>query len=145
MLACRLILINANFHLPLIFVAVVVWGRLAIRSQSSPQSGIQKYHFGDIMDLHIKLRDGFSDDTVSISVDNKQVYRKSGISTDLTISFADAVIVQVGETDVDLAVSVDGGQSACKRVRVDQTPFVEVWLLDGKMELRESKEETPML
>jgi len=97
------------------------------------------------MDLYIKLRDGFSHDTVSIRVGSKEVYRKSGISTDLSISFADAVTVQVVEEVVDLVVTVDGGQSAGKRIRVDKTPFVDVWLLDGKMELRESKEEMPML
>ena len=40
------------------------------------------------MRLSVKLRDGFSNDTVTIKVNEKEVYRKSGVGTDLTISFA---------------------------------------------------------
>lgn len=97
------------------------------------------------MRLFVKLRDGFSNDTVTIRVNGKEVYRKSEVSTDLTISFADAVEVPVEESIVNLEVAVEGGQVETKEVRVQETPFVDVWIIEGKMELRESKEEVPML
>ena len=97
------------------------------------------------MRLFVKLRDGFSNDTVTIKVNGKEVYRKSEVSTDLTISFADAVEVPVEQSVVQLEVAVEGGQTRTKEVRVRETPFVDVWIIDGKMELRESKEEVPLL
>ena len=97
------------------------------------------------MQLHVKLRDGFNNDTVSITVNEKEVYRKSGVTTDLTISFADAVEVLVEESVVKLGVAVEGGQREQKEIRVRETPFVDVWLIEGKMELRGSKDEVPML
>ena len=97
------------------------------------------------MYLHIKLRDGFSDDTVSIKLNGKEIYLKSGIQTDLSISFADAITVPVEESNNRLEVAIKGGQRAQKEICVQETPFVEVWLIAGKMELRESKDEIPML
>jgi hypothetical protein len=97
------------------------------------------------MVLHIKLRDGFSNDTVSIKLNGKEVYRKSGVTTNLTISFADAVEIPVEESVVKLEVAVEGGQRKKKEIQVRETPFVDVWVIEGKMELRESKEEVPML
>lgn len=99
----------------------------------------------NVMQLHVKLRDGFNNDTVSITVNEKEVYRKSGVTTDLTISFADAVEVFVEESVVKLEVAVEGGQSEQKEIRVRETPFVDVWSIEGKMELRGSKDEVPML
>jgi hypothetical protein len=97
------------------------------------------------MRLSVKLRDGFSNDTVTIKVNGKEVYRKSGVSTDLTISFADAMEVTVEQSRIKLEVTVEGGPMATKEVRVHETPFVDVWVIEGKMELRESKEEVPMV
>jgi hypothetical protein len=97
------------------------------------------------MPLFVKLRDGFNNNTVTVEVNEKEVYRKSGVSTDLTISFADAVEVPVEESIVKLKVRVEGGQTQTKEIRVQETPFVDVWILGGKMELLASKEEMPML
>jgi hypothetical protein len=97
------------------------------------------------MRLSIKLRDGFSNDIVTIRVNEKSVYHKSGVSTDLTISFADAVEVPVEKSSVKLEVAVEGGQTGTKQVQVRETPFVDVWIIEGKMELRESDTEMPML
>jgi len=97
------------------------------------------------MRLSVKLRDGFNDDTVSITVNGKEVYRKSGVNTDLTISFADAVAVPVKNSPVTLEVAVEGRQREQKEINVRATPFVEVWCTAGGMELRASKEEVPML
>jgi len=97
------------------------------------------------MTLHVKLRDGLSNDTVTITVNGKAVYRQSGVSTDLTISLADAVDVPVEDPVVKLEVAIEGAQKEEKEIHVQETPFVDVWVIEGQMELRESKDEVPML
>jgi len=97
------------------------------------------------MSLSIKLRDGFSDDTVTIKVNGEEVYRKSGVSTDLAISFADALEAPAEQSIVQLEVAVEGGPTQTKEVRVRETPFVDVWFVEGEIELRASKDEVPML
>ena len=97
------------------------------------------------MILNIKLRDGFNNDTVSIKLNGKQVYLKTGVTTDLTISFADAVKFPVEESTVLLKVSVEGGQNQEKEIRIKDTPFVDVWITEGQMDLKPSTEEVPML
>jgi hypothetical protein len=106
---------------------------------------LTQYDMRTIMRLFLKLRDGFSNDTVTIKVNGKEVYHKSGVSTDLTISFADAMEVTVEQSIIKLEVTVEGGPMATKEVRVQETPFVDVWVIEGKMELRESNEEVPMV
>jgi hypothetical protein len=97
------------------------------------------------MPLTIKLRDGFRKDTVTIRVDGKEVYHKPSVSTDLTISFADAVEVPVETSSVNLEVAVAGGPTVSQVIEVQNTPFVEVWMMNGRMELRTSREDVPMM
>jgi hypothetical protein len=97
------------------------------------------------MQLSVKLRDGFRNDRVSIRVAGVEVYRKSAVSTDLTISFADQVEVPVQLARVSLEVSVVGGPTGSVEVSPGDTPFVDVTIVDGVMSLRTSKTETPMM
>lgn len=95
--------------------------------------------------LTVKLRDGFKNDTVILRVNEKEVYRKSNVSTDLSISFADALEINLEEAIIKLEVAVSGGLSQSIQVKPTETPYIEVWIVDGKMELRPSKTEVPML
>lgn len=97
------------------------------------------------MPLVIKLRDGFRNNTVIIRVNGEEIYHKSAISTDLTISVADIIEISVEETLVNLEVTVLGGQTSTQEIQVQETPFVDVWIIEGRMELRASKEDVPML
>jgi hypothetical protein len=97
------------------------------------------------MTLHVALRDGFRNDTVTITVNGREVYRKTGVTTDLTISFADAVEIPVEGSSARLEVAVDGGPTASVEVRLAETPFVAVWLVEGAMRFQTSKERVPML
>ena len=97
------------------------------------------------MTLRIRLGDGFQNDTVSVRVDGKEVFQKSGVSTDWTISRADAVQVQAEAPRVQLEVAVQDGPSAVLDVDVAHTPFVEVRLVNDKLELLPMGEEPPML
>ena len=97
------------------------------------------------MILHVKLRDGFSNDSVTITVNGKNVYYKAGVTTDLTISFADAIDISVEESTVKLAVAIERGQKEEKELRVQETPFIDVRIINGKLELWESQDEFPMV
>lgn len=130
---------------------IILLAILAIGSSCVPDRPQAKfltpynYPASTTMHLFVKLRDGFSNNTVTVEVNEKEVYRKSGVTTNLTISFADAVEVPVEESIVKLKVGVEGGQTQTKEIRVQETPFVDVWIVGGEMELQASKEEMPML
>jgi len=97
------------------------------------------------MRLHVRLRDGFQNDTVTIRVNDQEVYRRSGLRTNLAISVADVVEIPVEEATVRLDVAVEGGPLATEEIRVGETPFVDVSVKDGAVELRASAEGIPML
>ncbi len=97
------------------------------------------------MHLFIKLRDGFNHDTVTIRVNDREVYHQSEVTTDLTISFADSLEVLVEDTVAKVEVVVEGGLTGTNEVLVQETPYLDVWIIEGKMELIASHEETPML
>ncbi|MBI5473919.1 MAG: hypothetical protein HY961_16395 [Ignavibacteriae bacterium] len=97
------------------------------------------------MQLSVKLRDGFSNDSVTIYVDGTEVYRKSGVTTDLSTSTADVFELTITDTIVKFEVSVAGGPPKAKYIRIRETPFVEVLMIGGDVEIRASREEIPML
>jgi hypothetical protein len=97
------------------------------------------------MHLSVKLRDGFKNDSVTIFVDGREVYRKTGVTTDLVTSFADGFELDITEAMMKFEVSVAGGPSIAKHISIIETPFVEVSTIDGKLEIRTSREEIPML
>jgi hypothetical protein len=126
-------------------------GRVASRSGAGPATAAAQDRAAtakttrSTMNVHIKLRDGFRDGDVTIRWNGKEVYRKAGVTTDLTISYADAVDVAAGEGPATLEVAVAGGASASATIDPAQTPFVDVWVDGGRMELRALAAEQPML
>lgn len=98
-----------------------------------------------IMTLNIRLGEGFQNNTVRVRVDGRQVFEKAGVSTDWTISRADAVQVQTGADSVQLEVDVEGGPRAAQSVAPARTPFVEVRFVNGELLLLPMGEEPPML
>ena len=97
------------------------------------------------MTLRVRLGEGFQNDTVSVRVDGKEVFNKSGVSTDWTISRADAVDVKTAATGVQLEVAIDGGPKVARTIDPEQTPFVEVRLVNDDLQLLPMGEEPPML
>jgi len=95
--------------------------------------------------LRIGLRDGFRDDMVRILVDGREVYQKPHVTTNLAISFADAVELHVDAATVEVEIEVNGRDRARKAVRAAETPYLDVWYIDGTLQLRESAREIPML
>ncbi|OIJ42735.1 hypothetical protein [Massilia timonae] len=98
-----------------------------------------------VMTLRVRLGEGFQNNTVSVRVDGKQVYQRSGVSTDWTISRADAVDVHTAADSVQLEVSVDGGPPVAQAIAPARTPFVEVRSVNGELQLHALEQEPPML
>lgn len=100
---------------------------------------------GAVMLLRVRLGDGFQNNTVSVRIAGKEVYRRAGVSTDWTISRADAIDVPVAAPSVRLEVSVENGPQVVQDIRPAQTPFVEVRLVGGALQLFPLETEPPML
>lgn len=97
------------------------------------------------MQLRVRLGSGFRNHAVRVRADGRQVFEQAGVSTDLRKSVAARVDVPVSGPVMRLDVSVAGGPDASLDVRPQETPFVEVRFLDGKLDMRASAEEAPML
>jgi len=90
--------------------------------------------------LHIALHDGFRDHSVTISVSGREVYRKQHVSTDLSISRADAVDSSApGKARVEVSVE-PGHYTASLEVDPALTAFVAVSLEGEQLTLKASKE-----
>lgn len=114
------------------------------RSQSGPAAST----LGEerkVMTLRVRLGEGFQNNTVSVKVDGKQVYGRSGVSTDWTISRADAVDIQTAADSVRLEVAVDGGPPAVRAIEPARTPFVEVRFVNGELQFHALEQEPPMM
>ena len=98
-----------------------------------------------VMTLRVRLGEGFQNNTVSVLVDGRQVYQRSGVSTDWTISRADAVDVKTAADSVQLEVSVEEGARAVQVVAPARTPFVEVRFVNGELQLHALEQEPPMM
>lgn len=97
------------------------------------------------MSLRVRLGEGFQNNTVSVRINGDQVFHKAGVSTDWTISRADSVEVDTAEASVQLEVTVEGGPRAVQDIQPAQTPFVEVRLVNGELQLLPMDGEPPML
>jgi hypothetical protein len=113
---------------------IAAWLLLMILSETS-----------SIMQLSVKFREGFKNDTVVLRANGEVIYRRSNVSTDLSISFADQVTLPVAARNIRLALSINGKQPVIKELDVRKTPFVEIWIVDGNIEFRLSAQEVPML
>jgi len=97
------------------------------------------------MTLRVRLGEGFQNNTVTVLVDGKQVYGRSGVSTDWTISRADSVDVQVDTASVQVEVAVQDGPTTRRTIAPIDTPFVEVRVINGELQLLPLPQEPPML
>ncbi|MCV2369420.1 hypothetical protein [Roseateles oligotrophus] len=94
--------------------------------------------------LQIDLQDGFQGQAVTIEVNGRQAYSRSGVSTDLRISRADALELDLedGSHPTKLRVLVEPGHhQALFELDVESTPFLAISLRDGTtIEFTASKE-----
>lgn len=91
--------------------------------------------------LVIDLQDGFSADVVIIYVNGEEIYHKQNINTNLAISRADSIQIQVptGTAKVDVSVP---SKHLTKTVtfQVATTLYVGISILGGTLEVQSSNE-----
>src|SRR5262249_2244009 len=91
--------------------------------------------------LVLDLQDGFSDDTVIIHVNGKEVYHKQGVTTNLAISYTDSVQVQVPAGNVIMDIDVASKHlSRTVTFQVTTTLYIGIFILNGSLEVRLSNE-----
>lgn len=98
-----------------------------------------------IMTLRVRLGEGFQNNTVSVRANGTQVYQRAGVTTDYSISRADGFDVPVDTPSVQLEVQLQDGPRATAAIAPAQTPFVEVRLIEGRLELQAREQEPPMM
>ena len=91
--------------------------------------------------LHIALHDGFQGNHVVITVDGNIVFDRSGVTTDLRISRADAIDVDVAAASAEVAVTVNPGAIAgAVTVDIAEAPFLAIDLTEGQLRFTHSRE-----
>ena len=91
--------------------------------------------------MHIALHDGFNGQTVTISVNGREVYRRSGVRTDLRISRADAFETEVPQGTAEISVSVEpGGLNATTRIDTTANPYLALDVYGGGIRFKPSNE-----
>jgi len=96
--------------------------------------------------LHIDLRDGFNHDDVILYLGDREAARRSGVTTDLTISHAASLEVPAPAGPSTLRIEVPE-QHVWSSTDVDpaETPFVDIFLRDRQISFHKLKEAMPML
>jgi hypothetical protein len=97
------------------------------------------------MQLRIKLRDGFHDARVRVSLGGREVFDKRGVTTDLATSLAEIIELSTDEQRATLEVAIEGGASHRQPIAVADTPFVDVSVQDGAMKFLASADDIPIL
>ena len=92
--------------------------------------------------LYLALQDGFNNDSVLITVNGKQRYHKSGITSNRVISLADSVDIPMESDTAVISVEVSSKQLiGTLTVQVTDTPYVAVNIQNGnRVEMILSKE-----
>jgi hypothetical protein len=54
--------------------------------------------------LHVDLREGFNRDTVVVRIDEREVFRRSGVETNYSVGLADRITVELPEGEVRVEV-----------------------------------------
>lgn len=94
-----------------------------------------------VTSLTIDLQDGFSDDTVVISVDGQEVLRIPGVNTNYTLGRADSATLQVTERNVSVEILVPTRQlSGSTTLDVSTTVYLGVSIDADKLVFRISDE-----
>ena len=91
--------------------------------------------------LHIDLQDGFQNDEVIIRLDGKQVFHKSGVSTDIRISRADGFEAPSTKAESQIEIELPKKRlKASEKVQPSQKPNVGISIREGKPQFRAQSE-----
>lgn len=90
--------------------------------------------------LQVALHEGFRDAEVTVTVAGVKVYHQKGVTTDLSISRADAVDVKAPAQAL-VAVAVEpGGRRGSITVDTRSFPFLAVSVVNGQVVFQPSRE-----
>ena len=90
--------------------------------------------------LTIDLQNGFSNDEVIVRMDGAEVLRKSGVTTDLSVSLAESRQIEAPDHSVEVEIAVPSRKlKGAIRIDVARTPFLGVSVTEGRLELRPSE------
>jgi hypothetical protein len=96
--------------------------------------------------LHIDLRDGFDHDDVVLKVNNREAARGSDVTTDLTISHAASFDVPAPEGRCALRIEIPTRNlSSSLDLDPADTPYVAIFVREGRVDFHKLKEAMPML
>jgi hypothetical protein len=92
-------------------------------------------------ELRIALHHGFDDDTVLITVDGAQVFRREGVSTDMRVSLAAQHVMTVDEGPVEVEVSLPAkGLTASETLSVTGDLSLGVSIEGDEIHFRQSSQ-----
>ena len=87
--------------------------------------------------LHVALQDGFDDDTVVVRVNDEEVFRQEGLSTDYRISLAEDFEVPRAEGPLRLEVELpDRDLAGALDIDAEGTVYVAVSVEEGALTFR---------
>jgi hypothetical protein len=93
------------------------------------------------MKVTIALQEGFDQDDVEVRVEDKQVFRKSSLSTRLQLGLADSFEVEAGDRPVTVEVVVPSrGVRGAYTLEPAQTPHLGVSLEGGSLRFASQRE-----
>jgi hypothetical protein len=101
-----------------------------------------------VAEVEIGLRDGFDNDDVIVTVNGHQVYRKRGVTSDLSAAYADSVSTDVTGPDAEIRIEIPTRQLSEEiSIRVAERPYVCARVVQGRLELQPltGAEEMPMM
>jgi hypothetical protein len=92
--------------------------------------------------LSVALQDGFKDDSVVLTVNDREVFRKSGVSTNLVIGLAEHLETQVDGNEARIQIEISSrSKQKSATVRIADTPNVGISIgPDGTPEISVSRE-----
>lgn len=88
-------------------------------------------------ELQIDFEDGFDGDTVIVSADGHELWRRTGVTTNLSASVADVARVEVPDgAELEVHVPTRGLRASTQA----KTPYLEVEITGERLALRQSDE-----
>jgi hypothetical protein len=75
--------------------------------------------------LTVHLQGGFANDTVVVSVDGKEIYRKAAVRTKLLLGYADIIETRVPEGTAEISIGVPSRHIA-DRFKIQISPKTHV-------------------
>ena len=94
-----------------------------------------------MMLLRIDLQDGFEGDTVVVKINNKELYRKKGVKTQLTLGYADSLETEVPEGQNTIEIELpEKNIFESISLTVSSPVYLGLSVSDGKIVARQSKE-----